>query len=1120
MIPKLYTKDKVLIGELTECSRAIAIEERNGMCEIEIDYQLFSPHWDKLVRGNIIEADLNDKITKQLFRIYKVTKDIMGHFTVYARHISFDLQRDYIDSVNIENQSCEYCLNSLFRASQFSQAFKGYSDIVNAQNYKINNVNLLKAIAGEKGSILDTFGTGAEIKRDNYDFYVLNKRGHDNGVVIEYASNLTGLDYEEDEEGLITRIRATAKYKTENEEETIIYTYVDSESIHNYETPFISEIDFSDKFEEDEIPTIEKLTTLAQQYYRDNKCDIMKFNYEIEFLPLSKCAGYEDIQDQIELCDTVTIIDYRYNLNTKAKVIKTTYDLLKERYESMEVGNPKTSLGDIFSSEDTKGDKGDTGPQGPPGADGSIGDFPDSLPATPILSAKLLGFASIELNWTYENKVYYNYEIYASKDKGFTPNSFNLIHAGQTSSYLYQAKPNETWYFRACAVNSHGRRTEFSSEIQVVTLLAENMENYFTSAAIGNAVVGSLTSDYMTAGVIKGDWIDAKNLSVTDSNGKRTLDIDSFGNVSLDVSNLKIKNSNISDVYATKSSLEQTSEDFTFKIRQSGGGNLLKNTKFRNGTANWYLWSWDESNLNKKDLWLKEPYTSWNYHKDRALECYSQVITAGGVIRTGFGSDIIPIEANTTYTFSAYMTSHRTNGVMMEIYDDRDGNLSYRNDQTSWFTLKEGTEFDKGYESWSRVTHTFTTNPNAKNIRIRFFMDNHYGGSDKNASMWLALPVLVEGSISPSVWVPHESELYDGIVKIDDRGLSVQQGNNSTNLNSSALNFYNGDILYSRIRGGQFSFTDIQGNQVGWIGRNTWAGSGNYLNAINAEYDHCVGLGAKYSSTATVYTAPFWIASHDGNLTSSSVYSKQGINISDSWTHGAARFKGGNAGTDQKLRIYIGSSTNRGIISAASSVSLGLDVGNVFVSVADSSQTNGVYTNCYSPINMNGYAITNARSISTLTTQTDYTSSLVQKGNNDFFIYNNMSYDEGEIRWCWKEPVFTYAEADVDSETDKWVYSGRNICYIELPIFMAENIEENYHINISKISWGDYRIIEKTPYYFILESKEEDFSFTFEVVGKLIDSETTSANVVVANNYITTDNTVEEPYDTIGLEMP
>ena len=100
--------------------------------------------------------------------------------------------------------------------------------------------------------------------------------------------------------------------------------------------------------------------------------------------------------------------------------------------------------------------------------------------------------------------VYYNYEIYASKTQGFTPNSFDIIHAGQTSSFLFQAKPNEIWYFRACAINTHGQRTEFSDEIEVITTKVDDLENYFSSAAIGNAVVGSLNSDYMEAGIIKG----------------------------------------------------------------------------------------------------------------------------------------------------------------------------------------------------------------------------------------------------------------------------------------------------------------------------------------------------------------------------------------------------------------------------------------------------------------------------------------------------------------------------------------------------------------------------------------------------------------------------------------
>ena len=152
-----------------------------------------------------------------------------------------------------------------------------------------------------------------------------------------------------------------------------------------------------------------------------------------------------------------------------------------------------------------------------------------------------------------------------------------------------------------------------------------------------------------------------------------------------------------------------------------------------------------------------------------------------------------------------------------------------------------------------------------------------------------------------------------------------------------------------------------------------------------------------------------------------------------------------------------------------------------------------------SNLNGNGYIVTGAKSVNYTSSQSDYTSSLIDSGSNEHMIYNNMSYYDGELRWCWKETVFTYPECDIDPETDEWIYTGRNICYIEIPIFMAENIQNDYHINVSKMSWGDYRIIEKNPYYFILESQEEDFAFTFEVVAKLNDNQTLNNNAIIAN---------------------
>ena len=551
MIPLLYDKTGLIkLGELTNCIECLVEEERNGLFEVSLIYPTNDTLFNSLEEENIIVCNANDTLLNQKFRIYMTRKLMSNKVEVFARHISFDLAYDYINNIDIENQSCEYALNTIFRNSQFSTHYRGYSDIINAQNYKISKVNCIEAIGGTSGSILDTFGTGAEILRDNTNIHVLNKRGHDNGVSIEYSKNLTGFELEEDYSELITRIVPFAAYSDSetNEEVLVEANAVDSDLVSNYSHPYISYMDFSDKFGDEEIPTTSKLTELAKKYFKENECDKPKQNFKIEFVPLSKCVGYEGIQDNISLCDTVTIKDTRFNIDTKAKVIKTVFNVLKNKYESMELGEPRTTLGDIINSSggsEGSGEQGPPGPQGPPGADGSIGDFPNSLPSVPILSAKVYGFASIELNWTYENKVYYNYELYGSKTKDFTPNTFDLIHAGQTSSYLFQTKPNETWYFRVCAINTHGERTPFSDQVVVTTTKIDDMSNYFEDVAIGNAVVGALSSDYMEAGIIKGHYIDAKNLSVTDGNGKRTLDIDSFGNVSLDVSSLKISSNNV-----------------------------------------------------------------------------------------------------------------------------------------------------------------------------------------------------------------------------------------------------------------------------------------------------------------------------------------------------------------------------------------------------------------------------------------------------------------------------------------------------------------------------------------------------------------------------------------------
>ena len=547
----LYSKDfETEYGVISSLCEAFVEEERNGLFELSFVMLNTDSLFNYVKEENIVVVNANDTLLNQKFRIYMTRKLMNNKVEVCARHISFDLMYDYIDNVSFTNQSCEYALNQLFRNSNFSKHYKGYSDIVNAQNYSMSMANVLEAIGGKQGSIIDTFGTGAEILRDNENIHVLNKRGYDNEVTIEYKKNLTGFELEEDTTDLITRILPYAKYNDiETNEEIIVKAdYVDSPLIANYSHPYITSIDYSDKFENDEIPTISKLQELARKEYRDNKVDIPKQNFKIEFIPLSKCVGYEGLEDKISLCDTVTIIDTRYNVKTQAKVIRTVFNVLKNRYESIELGEPRTSLGDIIGGgSNNEPIVGPPGPQGPPGQDGNVGDFPNTLPSTPVLESFVYGFSNIELSWTFENKVYYSYELYGSKTKDFKPNTFDLIFEGQASTYMFQAKPNETWYFRVCAINTHGERTEFSNQVTVTTTKIEDLSNYVENMAISEALIGTLSLDRGWIGTLRGNYIDARQLSVTDGNGKRTLDIDSFGNVNLDPTVIKVGFNGIND---------------------------------------------------------------------------------------------------------------------------------------------------------------------------------------------------------------------------------------------------------------------------------------------------------------------------------------------------------------------------------------------------------------------------------------------------------------------------------------------------------------------------------------------------------------------------------------------
>ena len=541
--------------------------------------------------------------------------------------------------------------------------------------------------------------------------------------------------------------------------------------------------------------------------------------------------------------------------------------------------------------------------------------------------------------------------------------------------------------------------------------------------------------------------------------------------------------------YTTKTEFQQTNEDFTFRIQQTGGGNLLRNSNFYDAYNYKYdYWKFWGTAAQFTDLMLV-------YEEEGLFVLTNTTTNSAG----GFYQYHLPIEANTTYTLSTFIgwsTSISTPSVAVELYNPSSTMIS--------------TVYINGLvnDVATRQSVTFTTPSDAYYANVVFNYPSSGVSDTSNSYITIKYPCLVEGY--GALWIPNSKEIYDGIVRIDKNGLTVYQGSNKTVLDSSSLTayqgsnktvldttslkFYSGSNNYSNISGGSFNFTDPSGNKVGMIGRNSWVNNPtSYLSVMNAEYGCVAGLGARYKSSDTTYTTPIGVSStlcNTGNY-----YWEQGLNISDAYLTGVlyVRPTSNSYYSDKGAygRIYT-STSDYLFMQGRYRTYLSTYSGNALYAENDTSQVNNTYLHIWAPTNFHNFSIYNATMASSLEGASTYTKSLSDSSSLEMFIYAPYSLNKDELRYTCSETMATYEEYDDDNNP-----TGVYICYCEIPIFMAENIQENYHINIGKIGWGDYRIIEKTPYFFVVESKENGFAFTYEVIATRI--EKPDNNAIVAN---------------------
>jgi phage minor structural protein len=340
--PILFEKDATTfttygLGVLSDAISCLVTEERNGEFELEMVYPIGGYNYGQIKTDRIIVAKAKENGTRQAFRIYRIVSELAGQITVNARHISYQL--NFIPVPDLTGTgTAQQMMGALKTAALDTCPFTFQSDIATSASYSVPPTSLRSALGGIEGSVLDRYG--GEYEWDNWTVKLWQSRGADNGAKIEYAKNMTAFEQTNDIGDLITGVMAFWKGDDGNGNSVFVYSspqVIQNAHAGDYAHGRTVVLDISGEFETE--PTQAQVTTYATSYLAATTLAKVSEAITVDFVPLWHTQEYKyALQNHINLCDTVTIIYKALGVNVKRKVTKTVFNVLLDRFDSIELG--------------------------------------------------------------------------------------------------------------------------------------------------------------------------------------------------------------------------------------------------------------------------------------------------------------------------------------------------------------------------------------------------------------------------------------------------------------------------------------------------------------------------------------------------------------------------------------------------------------------------------------------------------------------------------------------------------------------------------------------------------------------------------------------------------------
>lgn len=196
-----------------------------------------------------------------------------------------------------------------------------------------------------------------------------------------------------------------------------------------------------------------------------------------------------------------------------------------------------------------------------------------------------------------------------------------------------------------------------------------------------------LNGSYIKSGKVSGEYVDARNLTVTNSSGQKTLAIDSYGNVSLMVSTFSLSGKAVAtEDYVSNKTAQALSEAKIYADQKTG--NLLKGADLSTESLNQY---WNTSGTIMQGQSDPDGGT-------KAVRLYG---TSGDCFISARYSNNNPVKAKGQYEIRVWLKSNTSRTIMVSL-----NRVTYNCALTStWkqfrFTAPVTTPNTQGYENFT-----------------------------------------------------------------------------------------------------------------------------------------------------------------------------------------------------------------------------------------------------------------------------------------------------------------------------------------------------------------------------------------------------------------------------------